>query len=366
MRRQIQILRKTLIYCFLSYFFISTGSAQERTLTGTVKDFRNKRLAGVSVVVKNYPSITTLTGADGRFKLTMPQDVGALEFSISGMKTKTETLGPANHINVDMEYLPGHNPHRWNLTMFLQSYESNIRIPSKIADTSWKCEKGPGFGLMIKIEYFPGQKFGFSTGLGINNYQSKGYLNNFNNYERNTVQKTDKDNDTYYLYNQVSYLEEETYVKSFSLPLKAEYRFRQGKSLDFFVSGGIKFLYIRHAKVKARGESYWQGYYPAYHVVLYDLPEYGFTNYLIDTEREIQDYRKFMTAITGEIGLSKSLGKRTSLELGIFFERGITDLQYTIPVHEADYLNTVGPADRTSLNAIGFLLGVRYNFINKR
>jgi len=148
------------------------------------------------------------------------------------------------------------------------------------------------------------------------------------------------------------------------MPLKMKYRFRPGKKWDYFVNTGFKFIYVK--EVNITGETTWQGCYPEYYVVLYDLPEYGFTTYRNDTKPELQGYNQFMTSIIGEFCISKSLGRKTYLEFGFFFEQGISDLNYNQPAYEADYLNTIGPPDKTTLRSFGMIFGFRYNFIHKK
>jgi hypothetical protein len=71
-----------------------------------------------------------------------------------------------------------------------------------------------------------------------------------------------------------------------------------------------------------------------------------------------------MLSITSDIGISKRLGKRVDLELSAFYEQGVSDLNYSQPVYEADYLNTVGNVDKTLIRALGFKFGLRYNFVS--
>ncbi len=351
----------------LVFLYLSTQTlAQDRTITGNITDYRGKPLAGVNVTVKDYPSMTTISGADGEFRIQVYDFTKALVFSFSGMKTKEVQLTELNRILVVMEYLAGKNPNPFGIFFYAQSYKSEIYNSSKYADSSWRFGSGSGFSATFEIEYSFTQKIIFSAGIGISSYKGKAWLDNFNNYGINAISRTDIDNETYYLYNQVNYLEEFTEVKALSLPIKIKYRFKPGKKWDFFIDGGLKLLQTTSASVKARGESTWQGYYPQYHIVLYDIPEYGFTTYSIDSNNDIPNYNKLMLSLIGNIGLSHSLGKKMNFDLGIFYERGISDLNYNEPVHQADFLNTVGILDKTSIRAIGIILGLRYLFIKTK
>ena len=50
-------------------FFIGQINAQERMITGKVTDLMGNPLAGVNVAVKDYPTIMTITGADGEYRI---------------------------------------------------------------------------------------------------------------------------------------------------------------------------------------------------------------------------------------------------------------------------------------------------------
>jgi hypothetical protein len=356
--------------CFLSFIvlislFINTYS-QDRTITGIITDYRGKPLGGVNIMAKDYPSLTTISGADGQFRLPVFKITKALIFSFADMKTKTVELSDLNNLLVIMDYLPGKNAHPWNILYSINIYRSDVYNQSKDSDSSWTNSGGPGFGASIEIEYFFSQKIGISTGIGFNSFTHKAWLSNFNNYGVNTVLRTDIDNETYYLYSRVNNLDEQITVKVISIPLKLKYRFKQGKKWDFFIDAGVKFLMTKEARVKATGQSTWQGYYPQYHIVLYDLPEYGFINYNFDIDNNIENHSKFMTSFTSSIGVSKSIGKKSSFDISIFFEQSLSDLKYKQPVYPADFLNTVGTVDKTKLRGLGLVLGFRHNFVKSK
>jgi hypothetical protein len=354
--------RKTIFSLFIFTLIIQNIAAQERVITGKVLDYKGRPVAGVNIIVKDYTSLSTISGADGMFKIPIYNFTKVLQFSFPGMQSKEVSISGKKDLMVVMDYLPGHNPYPWNIVFYSQVYEANIYNKSKNNDSSWVCSGAPGLSLSLEIEYFISQKFGISTGIGINTYSAKAWLNNFNNYGINNVKKVDKDNETYFLYNNAYSVEENSVVKSISLPLKIKYRFKPGKKWDYFIDAGIKLMYITEAHIKARGKTEWQGYYPSYHVVLYDVPEYGFTKYEINSENKIPDYSKLMLSITGNIGISISIGINSNLDLGFFYEHGISDLNYTQPAYEADFINTTGITSKTFLTGKGAIIGFRYNF----
>lgn len=83
-----------LSYSFLiiAFLFLSlTGWAQQRKISGIVQESINKPLEGATVSVKNKKS-NTVTGADGRFTITVPNGKVSLIVSFVGYETETVTV----------------------------------------------------------------------------------------------------------------------------------------------------------------------------------------------------------------------------------------------------------------------------------
>ena len=360
------MLRKTILIFMFSVLVFEIAISQDRILTGKIIDYRGMPIAGVNIIDKDYPSLATISGVDGQFRLSVFNFTKILQFSFNGMKDKEVVLTDANELLIVLDYLPWENPHPWSIAIVGQVNGSDVYSQARYSDSVWDCSGAPAVGINIEMDYFFSQKIGLSTGLSVNQYRSKAWLDNFDNYGTNTLRRMDKDNEMYYLYNYVSNVFENTYVSSVSVPLSLKYRLRPDKNWDFFIKAGVKFIYVLKAHIKAEGQSEWQGYYPAYHVVLYDVPEYGFTVYDINYDKEIQDYNNMLFSFISSLGISKRMGKRVNFELSTFYEQGINDLNYSRPVYEADFLNTVGKVDKTLVRALGFMLGFRYNFVSNR
>jgi len=77
-------MQKVSILLLMLFVMVGFANAQ-RVLTGTVTDQANSPLPGVTVVVKGT-TIGTVTGADGKFSLSVPDNSAMLVFSFIGMK----------------------------------------------------------------------------------------------------------------------------------------------------------------------------------------------------------------------------------------------------------------------------------------
>lgn len=87
-------MRKVLLFSLLSVFIgIGQLIAQDRTLSGTIKDENGQLLPGVNVLLKGTNRGITSYG-DGTFKLSVP-GVGTLAISSVGLETKEVAFSPS-------------------------------------------------------------------------------------------------------------------------------------------------------------------------------------------------------------------------------------------------------------------------------
>lgn len=355
---------KISLLIIISILFINHNYAQERTITGKITDIKGNPLGGVTVTAKDYPSLTTISGVDGEFRIDIFDFTKALIFSFSGMKTKEVPVGDLNRLLVVMEYMPLKNPNPWSVMFNLYAGKSDVYNKAKDVDQYWDYHSEPGAMMSMEVEYFITQNIGIGTGIGFNTYISSTSLTNFSNVDNNIL-RVDQDRDTFYLYSIGSYINERIKVKTLSIPLKLKIRIQPGKKWSFYGDFGVKFHRILSAKNKVSGNTEWQAYYPKYHVLIYDVAPYGYTNYTIDNNYSLIDYEKSNFSLIFDFGVSRRIKKELNLDFGFFYDRGLGDLKYDQPVHPGDFLNTVGIVDKTTLRGIGFMLGIRYHLTKK-
>ncbi len=88
--------------CLLIFLLVScslSALAQNKTITGTVKDASNLGIPGASVVVKGT-STGSITDLDGNFSISVPASTKQLTFSFIGYDSQSVILGSQTKINV--------------------------------------------------------------------------------------------------------------------------------------------------------------------------------------------------------------------------------------------------------------------------
>lgn len=97
-------MKKLILSLFILMAVSVTTFAQERTVTGTVKSSEDGLpIPGVTVKVKESPSVGITTGPDGKFSLKVPANGRKLEFSFIGFTPVEVNISANNVVNVSME-----------------------------------------------------------------------------------------------------------------------------------------------------------------------------------------------------------------------------------------------------------------------
>ncbi|PWS27972.1 SusC/RagA family TonB-linked outer membrane protein [Pedobacter yonginense] len=95
-------MKKLLQSLFILMFVAFTAMAQDRTITGTVTSSEdNLPIPGVTVKIKGATG-GAITGADGKYSVSVPASATALEFSSLGFTTQTRTIGSSNVISLSL------------------------------------------------------------------------------------------------------------------------------------------------------------------------------------------------------------------------------------------------------------------------
>ena len=93
-------MKKLLQSLFILLFVAGTAMAQDRTITGTVTSSEDKLpIPGVSVKVKGAQG-GAITGADGKYSVSVPKGGTALVFSYIGYSPQTVSIGAGSSISV--------------------------------------------------------------------------------------------------------------------------------------------------------------------------------------------------------------------------------------------------------------------------
>lgn len=92
-------MQRLFVIVLLSIFSLQI-TAQNRVLTGQVRRMGGGLIPGAKVSAYEAPSISTLTDAQGEYRLEVPPEVKHLQVSYTEMQTKVVSVGKFNTVNI--------------------------------------------------------------------------------------------------------------------------------------------------------------------------------------------------------------------------------------------------------------------------
>jgi hypothetical protein len=244
------------------------------------------------------------------------------------------------------------------VSIFGRPLYSMIYSKDIFSDNFWKAKGGIGYSAGLQFLYLTDQSYGVYAGLSMSNYKSFFKLENFDN-EGNSELLTDKDGDDYYRYVQAD-VEEWNSLSYIDLSLGGYYALNNNKEITPYISAGAQLSFRLVGKYKIEGSSTHMGYYPKYHVILYDLEDYDFTSDENIKSESTWEVNPLLILAYFSCGLRFELSNIGYLYFGPSIVFGLTDLKYDTAKHRDDYISTVGIPSKTNIMAGGINLSLEF------
>ncbi len=205
----------------------------------------------------------------------------------------------------------------------------------------------------LKLLYRTGQHLGFFTGVGVSSYSSVYEIREYDNEDLEKTVKTDIDGDHYLEFIRASVTETNT-LTCLDIPLGIRYS-TSGNKIRLVLQAGFELSFLLSSRFSATGFSDHRGYYPDYHVVLYELPDYGFTAEPVD-KNDKWELNPVNLSLSVSAGAEIPLGKHFSLTVAPFATTGLSDLGYELSRYRDDYISISGNPGKLSTRSAGVLL----------
>lgn len=78
---------KKLIFYVLGFLLMSNAAIAQRKISGLITDSKGELLIGANIVAKENTAVGTISDIDGKFELTVPNDVKSLLVSYTGFSS---------------------------------------------------------------------------------------------------------------------------------------------------------------------------------------------------------------------------------------------------------------------------------------
>jgi len=232
-------------------------------------------------------------------------------------------------------------------------------IPSGIMGYSQNDMFSYSFGIGFEINVT--DELGISTGFQLSSYKTSLSASSVDQDETLSI---DKDGEEYHLYTNAKSVSDDIELTYYSIPLNLNYYFLADNNVSPFIGVGVVFNINSKATSKMSGQSTQEGYYPQYHVILYDIPELGFmTDYSFSRDEDLEVKSSF---ISGNIqaGARFRLVKDLVYCYGtIFYKPGFTNMidskEYNFSTRAQEYNSLLYVNESVKVNPFGVNIGMK-------
>lgn len=211
--------------------------------------------------------------------------------------------------------------------------------------------------------YFFTKYLGLISGVSYSSYKTQFDIATY----QNQYKAIDIENEYYEMRVSGSDITETQQIKIVSLPVYLTLRYPINKTTGIYLQTGVSFTFPLDNSYESTGTFTYKGYFPAYNVILENLPEYGFaTNQYTESDGNLE-LKTVSTTLVASAGIDYLISKRVQIAGAAFFDRSLSSLSDNALYDEfqlstgSEQLNTImGGSSKTLLQSIGLKIGIRY------
>lgn len=219
------------------------------------------------------------------------------------------------------------------------------------------------FGGTLEIGYFFSKSIGVSSGLAFTSYQSQLTLGTY----QNSFNTTDSENEAYERRVYGTGIKEVQKIGFLSLPVCLNIRLPLNKKIGFFLQSGINLAIPVTKKYTSSGTFTYKGYYPAYNVLLENLPAYGFPSNTYGVTEGALGIKSLNINALVSAGFDFLIQKNIQIGVGVSYSKSLSNISdYASPdkfqlSSDANQINSLmGGSSKTTVQSLGVNVRLRY------
>jgi len=215
----------------------------------------------------------------------------------------------------------------------------------------------------VEFGYFFSKYIGLSSGIGFISYKTHLTLDTY----QNKFNTTDSENESYERRVSGSGIKEVQNIDFLSVPFCINLRLPFNESIGFFLQTGVNMAVPIIRDYNSSGTFTYKGYYPAYNVLLENLPAYGFpSNKSIDTNGELE-LKPFGFNVTASAGFDFFIQKKIQIAVAVCYDKSLSNIsEYSAPdkfqlSSDANQINSfMGGSSKATAQSMGLKIIFRY------
>ena len=223
--------------------------------------------------------------------------------------------------------------------------------------------KKNSYFLSFDAGYFFSKYFGISTGIGLSPYFTLLSLDTYSN----SLDTVDSENESYERRISGNNIEETQKIYFLEIPVMLNFQYPFSKAIGFYAQGGINLAIPVSKNYSSSGTYSYSGYYPAYNVLLKDIPYEGFkSNVKTDITGELK-VKTFNPELVASGGFYFCTEKQYQISVGFFYKSILSDISDYPPVtsfqlstHENQARSFMEGSEKATASSIGIIISLRY------
>jgi len=219
------------------------------------------------------------------------------------------------------------------------------------------------FCLSVDAGYFFSKYFGISTGIGLSPWFTQLSLGNYSN----SLDTVDSENENYERRISGNNINETQKIYFLEIPVMLNFQCPFSKALGFYLQGGVNMAIHVGNNYSSSGTFSYSGYYPAYNVVLENIPYEGFkSNVKNDISGELK-VKTINPELIASGGFYFHNQKQFQISAGFFYKSMLSDISDYSPVesfqlstHENQIRSFTEGSNKSTASSMGIMISLRY------
>ena len=217
--------------------------------------------------------------------------------------------------------------------------------------------------LSVDAGYYFSKYFGLTTGIGLSPYITKLSLDTYSN----RLDTIDSESESYERRISGNNINEAHKIYFLEIPVILNFQCPFSKAIGFYLQGGINMAIHIGNNYSGSGTFSYSGYYPAYNVVLKDIPYEGFkSNVKNDVSGELK-VKTLNPELIASGGFYFHNQKQFQISAGFFYKSMFSDISDYTPVesfqlstHENQLRSLMEGSEKTTASSMGIIISLRY------
>jgi len=217
--------------------------------------------------------------------------------------------------------------------------------------------------LSVDAGYFFSKYFGLSTGIGLSPYLTQLSLDSYSN----SLDTIDSENENYERRISGKNINETQKIYFLEIPVMLNFQCPFSKAIGFYLQSGINLAIPVSKNYLSSGTFTYSGYYPAYNVLLEDIPYEGFKS---NVKNDISGKLKVKTInpeLVASGGFYYCTEKKYQVSVGFFYKKMLSDISAYPPVesfqlstHENQLRSFMEGSEKATASSMGIIVSLRY------